>query len=182
MTKSVDGWVQEIDGKPALDEVAKYLGLTEVDEAHGQSVIVEMGVNHPFLFQRDNGDFVLRGGLVVDWQKRSFKCSGNVPEGSQFRFSLPADFNVIDSVIQGYEHLKATEMPEADALIMYSCLGRQMIFGPLMSKEVEGVYDVWNVPMAGFFCNGEIGRSRGGDLEHHAGTVVCAVLREKPVE
>ena len=54
-----------------------------------------------------------------------------------------------------------------------------MIFGPLMSKEIEGVKNDWDVPMAGFFCNGEIGRTLGGNLEHHAGTRICAILTEK---
>ena len=67
-------------------------------------------------------------------------------------------------------------MPDADAVILFSCAGRILSLGPLMSKEIEGIYKVWNAPMAGFFCNGEIGPIRG--VTHlHGYTSVFGVFR-----
>jgi small ligand-binding sensory domain FIST len=115
---------------------------------------------------------------MIDWTDRSFYCSGSVPQGSKVRFSLPPDFDVIDKVIQGCEELKATEMPEADALIIFSCAGRFITLGPLINDEIGGMHKVWNVPMAGMFSNGELARATGGNLEMHNLTTVCIAMKE----
>ncbi|MEO8111365.1 MAG: FIST C-terminal domain-containing protein, partial [Ginsengibacter sp.] len=120
-----------------------------------------------------------RPGLSVDWSDRSFYCSGSVPQGAKVRFSVPPDFDVMEKVIKGVEELKATEMPDADALIVFSCAGRIVSLGPLMQMEIEGVKKVWNVPMAGMFSNAELGRATGGNLEMHNLTTCCVALKEK---
>ena len=85
----------------------------------------------------------------------------------------------IHPCIDGIEGLKAKEMNEADAVIMFSCAGRLMSLGPLMSKEVEGVKNVWNVPMVGIFSNAELARATDGNLEMNNLTTCCVALKEK---
>ena len=121
----------------------------------------------------------MRPGLVIDWSDHSFFCSGSVPEGSKIRFSLPPDFDVMEKVIKGVENLKATQMPEADALVVFSCAGRILSLGPLMTQEIEGIKNVWNVPMLGMFSNAELARATGGNLEMHNLTTCCVALKEK---
>jgi hypothetical protein len=75
--------------------------------------------------------------------------------------------------------MKAIDMPDADALIVFSCAGRLISMGPLMSEEIDGVRDVWNVPMAGIFSNAELARATNGGLEMHNLTTCCVVLKEK---
>ena len=140
---------------------------------------MEMATNFPLQLQRETGDPVMRPGLVVDWNDHSFYCSGTVPQGSKVRFSLPPDFDVMEKVIHNTQEMKATEMPEADALIVFSCAGRIVALGPLMNKEIEGVKNVWNVPMVGMFSNAELGRATGGNLEMHNLTTCCVALKEK---
>ena len=81
--------------------------------------------------------------------------------------------------MKGVEKLKATEMPKADALVVFSCAGRILSLGPLMTQELEGIKNVWNVPMAGMFSNAELARATGGRLEMHNLTTCCVVLKEK---
>jgi len=121
----------------------------------------------------------MRPGLVIDWNDHSYYTSGSVPQGSKVRFSLPPDFDVMEKVIKGVENLKATEMPEADALVVFSCAGRILSLGPLMAQELEGIKNVWNVPMAGMFSNAELGRATGGNLEMHNLTTCVIALKEK---
>ncbi len=71
----------------------------------------------------------------------------------------------MEKVIKGVQNLKDTEMPEADALVVFSCAGRILSLGPLMNQEIEGVKNVWNVPMAGMFSNAELARATGGNLK-----------------
>ena len=123
----------------------------------------------------------MRPGLVIDWSDHSFYCSGSVPQGSKVRFSLPPDFDVMERVIRSVENLKATQMPEADALVVFSCAGRILSLGPLMTQEIVGIKNVWNVPMLGMFSNAELARATGGNLEMHNLTTCCVALKEKPV-
>lgn len=120
----------------------------------------------------------MRPGLVVDWTDHSFYTSGTVPEGSKVRFSLPPDWDVMEKVVQGAQNLKDTKMPEADALVVFTCAGRILSLGPLMSEELEGIKNVWNVPMAGMFSNAELARATGGNLEMHNLTTCCIALKE----
>ena len=85
----------------------------------------------------------------------------------------------MEKVIKGVEELKANEMPEADALIVFSCAGRILAFGPLMNQEIEGIKKVWDVPMAGMFSNAELARATGGNLEMHNITTCCVAIKEK---
>ena len=176
VTKSIGNHVYTIDDIPVLDLVIKYGGLKNVTP---ENFAIEHSITLPLQLQRDSGDPVIRAGLVVDWDDRSYYCSGTVPQGSKVRFSMAPDFDVIEKVIKGCEELKATEMPEADALILFSCAGRLLSFGPLISEEIEGIRKVWDVPMAGMFSNAELARATNGNLEMHGLTACCVVLKEK---
>ena len=176
VTKSEGNHVYTIDNTPVLDLVIKYGGLKNVT---AENFAIEHAITLPLQLQRESGDPVIRAGLVVDWNDRSYYCSGTVPQGSKVRFSIAPDFDVIEKVINGCEDLKATEMPEADALLLFSCAGRLLSMGPLISEEIEGVQKVWDVPMAGMFSNAELARATNGNLEMHGLTACCVVLKEK---
>ena len=178
ITKSDGQWIYTIDDQPAFDVIKRFTGLDTVTADTIQKVVVETAVQCPIQLQRDEGAPIMRGVFGIDWKTKAVMCSGSMPQGSKFRFSVPPELSVIDKVIKAADDLKRNKIPKADALIMYSCLGRYISFGPLMSKEIEGVKNVWNVPMVGFFSNGEIGRA-GGDLEYHGSNTVSVVLKEK---
>jgi hypothetical protein len=178
VTRSEGNHVFTIDHMPAVDITAKYGGLENLTPDN-DGALLEMAANLPLQLQREKGDPVMRPGLVIDWNDRSFYTSGSVPQGSRVRFSIPPDFDVMEKVIKGAEDLKASEMPEADALIIFSCAGRILAFGPMMNMEIEGVKKVWNAPMAGMFSNAELGRATGGNLEMHNLTTCCVVIKEK---
>lgn len=178
VTKSEGNHVYTVDDVPVLDLTTKYGGLENVTPEN-QNLLLEVAANLPLQLQRELGDPVMRPGLVVDWSDRSFYCSGSVPQGSKVRFSLPPDWDVMEKVIKGVQELKATAMPEADALVVFSCAGRIMSLGPLMSQEIEGIKEVWNVPMVGMFSNAELARATGGNLEMHNLTTCVVALKEK---
>jgi len=178
VTKSEGNHIYTVENIPVLDITAKYGGLENVTPENN-NLMVEIAANFPLQLQREKGDPIMRPGLVVDWTDHSFYTSGSVPQGSKVRFSLPPDLDVMEKVIKGVENLKETEMPEADALVVFSCAGRILSLGPLMSKELEGVKNVWNVPMAGMFSNAELGRATGGNLEMHNLTTCVIAFKEK---
>jgi hypothetical protein len=178
VTKSEGNHVYTVDDIPVLDLTAKYGGIQNVSPDNG-NLILEIASTFPLQMQREKGDPVMRPGLLIDWNDRSFYCSGSVPQGCKVRFSLPPDFDVVDKVINAVEDMKTHEMPDADAVVVFSCAGRQVALGPMIQQEMEGIKNVWNVPMAGMFSNAELGRATGGNLEMHNLTTCCIAIKEK---
>lgn len=178
VTRSEGNIVYSIENVSPLELTKKYGGLDDLNPENAMAGI-EIATSFPFQLQREKGDPVMRPGLVVNWEDGSFICSGSVPQGSQIKFSLPPDFDVIEKVIDGCKKLKAAQMPEADAVVVFSCAGRLISLGPMMAEEIEGVRKVWDVPMAGMFSNAELGRATGGNLEMHNLTTCCVALKEK---
>ena len=178
VTKSEGNHVYTVDNIPVLDITAKYGGIQNISPDN-QGLLLEIAANLPLQLQREKGDPIMRPGLLIDWNDHSFYTSGTVPQGSKVKFSVQPDLDVMEKVVKGVENLKATEMPEADALVVFSCAGRILSFGPMMNMEIEGIKNVWNVPMAGMFSNGELGRATGGNLEMHNLTTCTVALKEK---
>lgn len=176
VTKSEGNHVYTIDDTPVLDLIIKYGGLENVTP---ENFALEHSIALTMQLQRDSGDPVMHAGVMVDWDDHSIYCSGPVPQGSKVRFSLPPDFDVIEKVIKGCEELKAKEMPDADALILFNCAGRLLALGPLISEEINGIREVWDVPIAGMFSNAELARATKGNLEMHGFTACTVVLKEK---
>lgn len=177
ITKSMGNVVYTIDGKPALDLVIKYLGLTMDQESTASSTVVNLGAYYPLQLERENAPPVMRTAMLGNVEDRSLICAGNVPQGAKVRFSLPPDFDVIDTVVEECIDLKNEE--EADAMIMFSCISRYLSFGVMTSQEIERVQNVWNAPMVGFFSYGEFGKSKTGKHEFHNNTCCVVVMKEK---
>lgn len=178
VTKSEGSHVYTVDNIPVLELTRKFSGL-DIRSGDTVAVAIQIATSLPLQLQREKGDPVMRPGIKVNFEDGSFICQGNVPQGSKVRFSLPPDFDVVEKVIRVLDQLKATEMPEADALVVFSCAGRILSFGPMMNIEIEGVRKVWNVPMAGMFSMAELGRANNGNLEMHNLTTCCVALKEK---
>jgi len=179
VTKGDGVWVQEIDGEPALDLMLKYSGVCTREELTPQIWMNEFAMSLPPQLIREEGANVMRPSLFYDEASSSVMCNGRVPEGSQFRFSLPPDDDVIDAVIDACREMKESRAPEADAILYFSCAGRILSLGPLMKREIKTVQQLWDVPMAGFFSTGEIARVTGGKNELNNATSCCVVLKEK---
>jgi hypothetical protein len=176
----VDGWwIKSIDDQPALDLVERYSGIRLDKTAPIENVALDFGVNFPLMLQRPVGDPVIRPILFFNWDERSVMVNGSTEKGASIRLSLPPDFEVIDEVINDCKQVQANELAEADALIMFSCIGRYTALGPLISKEIEGVRETYNAPMVGFFSNGEFGRATNGNHEYHNLTCCWVAIKEK---
>ena len=178
VTKSEGNHVYTIENEPALDITVKYGGLENISPGN-KDVLMELATNFALQLQREKGDPVMRPALVVDWNDHSYYTSGTVPQGSKIRFSIPPDWDVMEKVVKDVQELKDTKMPEADALVVFSCAGRILALGPMMTEEIGGIKNVWDVPMAGMFSNAELGRATGGNLEMHNLTTCCVALKEK---
>jgi hypothetical protein len=179
ITKSEGCWVYTIDNEPALDTIVKYMGISSLNREKRTDIIVNIGANFPMQLQDKNGSIVMRTAMLGNWNDHSFMCAGNVPEGSKVRFTIPPDFDVIDSVVSACLEVKETSLPEADAMILFSCKARHIALGPLVGKEIQGLKDVWDVPMVGYFAYGEFGRAQTSRQEFHNITCSWMAIKEK---
>jgi len=178
VTKGEGNHVFTVDDIPVLDLTAKYGGLENVSPDN-TNLVLEIATTLPLQLQRGTGEPVMWPALKIDWEDHSFYCNGSVPQNAKVRFSLPPDFDVIEKVIKDCEDLKKNEMPEADAMILFSCGGRQISLDPMINREIEGLKNIRNVPLAGMFSTAELGRATGGNLEMHNLTNCCVILKEK---
>jgi hypothetical protein len=179
VTKSIGNVVYTIDGEPAFDVVTKYLGILPENMAPISDEIVNLGAYYPLQVERENAPPVMRTAQLGNLEDRSLICAGNILQGAKVRFSLPPDFDVIDTVVNECLDVKASSSTQADALIMFSCVSRYLSFGALTSEELEKVMHVWNAPFIGFFSYGEFGRSKGGKHEFHNNTCCVMTLKER---
>lgn len=177
ITKSRGNIVYTIDDKPALDLVMKYLGL-DLDEQFNNTVF-NLGAYYPLQLEREGAPAVMRTAQMGNVEDRSLICAGNVPQGAKVRFSLPPDFDVIDTVESECKELKDERAQDADAVIMFSCISRYLSLGVMTSEEIDRVLKIWNAPMIGFFTYGEYGKSKRGKHEFHNNTCCVVVLNEK---
>lgn len=179
VTKSEGNTVYTIDDKPALDMLIKYLGVEVKLDENKEIVSFLSSWYYPLQLDRENGDAVIRATRFANRKDRSLICTGTVPQGSAIRFSLPPEFDSIETVVAECESIMDNTHQQADAMIMFSCVSRHLSFGALMKEEIEQVQNVWGAPMAGFFTYGEYGRSKIGTNEFHNNCCCVVVLKEK---
>ncbi len=182
VTKSEGNIVYSIDDKPALDMLMNYLGVEIKPEAGKEIVRFLSSWYYPLQVEREHTEPVIRTAMFANIKERSLICSGNVPQGSKIKFSMPPDFDSMEKVVEECKSIKNDEQP-ADALIMFSCVSRYLSFGMVIKEEIEGVQNIWNAPMAGFFTYGEYGKSlsaaQAGKNEYHNNACCVVALKEK---
>lgn len=180
VTKSNGNKVFTIDNISAVEMYFKYLGKEEKKADHDFKVFEELGFTYPFITEREpGGDMMLKTPLKIDHEENALDIDMEMPEGTKFWFSMPPDFDIVDEILNEATHLKNSNQSDADALLIFSCAGRQPVLGPLVTAENDGLADLWKTPMAGFFTYGEYGRTKKGKQEFHSGACCWVALKEK---
>lgn len=176
ITKSHGNLVYTIDNEPARDFIKRYAGLKDVDMDNQANFL--LATNFQLQLQREGTNPIMRMPIMANNEDGSILFSGSMPQGSKARLSLLSGFEVLEVSLEEFSKYK-NEQPDADALILFSCAGRELMLGPFVNQEIERIKEIWNAPLAGFFCYGEIGRVLGGANEFHNMTSSLAILKEK---
>jgi small ligand-binding sensory domain FIST len=129
------------------------------------------------------GDFLIRNIVGVD-QSRGYLAIGETPsEGQIVQFHLrdaQTSTEDLDALLSRY----AIEHPiyEETGALLFSCLGRgQHLFGRADHDTDMFREKVNAMPLAGFFCNGEIGPV-GGTTFLHGYTSSFGIFRTRQPE
>ncbi len=179
ITKGKDKLLYTIDDKPAVEMYLRYLGKQGMEAVEGFNILDDVSMHYPLLLRRETGEPLPLTPLSIDPTENALVCDLDIPQGGTIWFSMPPDLDIAETIIGEAKILKENSMTDADALLIFSCAGRINVLGPLVTSENEGLHELWNVPMAGFFTYGEYGRALDRSQEFHSGACCWVAIRER---
>ncbi|HRA10595.1 MAG TPA: FIST N-terminal domain-containing protein [Chitinophagaceae bacterium] len=179
VTKSSGNKVYSIDGKPAVEMYLKYLGMSEKTEDESFDIFKDLSIHFPFIARREEGETMIKSPRSIDAASNALIMDIEMEEGSEFHFSTPPDFEISEEIISEAAAVKSNMETQPDALLIFSCAGRPPVLGPLTTIENDGLAEVWQVPMAGFYTYGEFGRMKNGKQHFHSSVCCWVALKEK---
>lgn len=177
VTKAEGNVIHSINNVPALDFFIRFFGEHENANVKDKPIST-ISAQYPFQIRRNDDYSVLRSPIFGDEITRTLTLVGSIKQGDQFRFSISPGLDVIESTVAEFYEF-SQEIPDADALLLFSCKGRHAALGPFIEDEIKGIYDNWEKPMIGFLSYGEIGNVRNGACEFHNETCSLVIIKEK---
>jgi small ligand-binding sensory domain FIST len=160
----------ELDGRLAFSVLEElFTSLDERDrKLAGTSLFLGVAMDE-FKEEPEVGDFLIRNLIGIDPKSGAIAVGEYLQEGMRVRFHLrDADASAEDlhTMLAGYESALYQKDAVSGALL-FSCLGR----GEYLYKKPNfdtGVFKQYlgEVPVGGFFCNGEIGPVGGTTFLH----------------
>lgn len=178
-TKCKGTLVYTIDDKPAVEMYLKYLGMQDKNWDEKFSMFKELSIHFPFIAMREDGETVIISPMSINAEEGALVMDTEVVEGGEFYFTTPPDFEISEEIIFEAEAIKQAKEMQPDALVIFSCAGRPPVLGPLTIRENDGLAELWQAPMAGFYTYGEFGRAKGGKQHFHSGVCCWVALKEK---
>ncbi|MGD1807944.1 FIST signal transduction protein [Dapis sp. BLCC M126] len=156
--------------------------LSENDRKLAENSLFVGIVGDEFKQNLEQGDFLIRNLIGVDPKAGAIAIGDKVRTGQRIQFHLRdahTSAEDLEMLLQRYQRevaLETTTTNNAVAL-MFSCLGRgEGLYGkPNFDSRLFSSY--LNIPISGFFCNGEIGPV-GSSTFLHGYTSVFGICRE----
>jgi small ligand-binding sensory domain FIST len=169
ITKSDRNMLMELDGKPPMEVLRGMVpDLPSRDqELLGHSLFLGV-VMDEFLDNPVQGDFLIRNVVGMDQSIGGFAIGEMLKEGQLVQFHLrdaATSTEDLQAVLTRYatEH-RENEIPGA---LLFSCLGRGRFLYGRANHDTDLFRDkLGEIPLGGFFCNGEIGPVSGTTFLH----------------
>lgn len=170
VTRAEGNVLYEIDGRAATEWFERFFRLPD-----GMAPMPESAYRFPLIVE---GEEAARKGLY-----RSLRFFDDPPGAVTFWGDLEAGDRVRLGIGNGASLALAAEGASsegaADAAVLYSCVGRQMVLGEEASAELRAVRRaLGDVPLAGFFTFGEVGPAHQAGPSFYNHTAILALLRE----
>ena len=166
ITRAASNKVLTLSGRPALQVLQETVsGLPDADRELAQRNLLIGRVAHEAQDDFGRGDFVVRNLLGVVPEEEAVIVADKVRVGQTVQLQLRDGGSASRDFADVLSAARAEAQPAA--ALVFSCAGRGSgLFG-------EGDHDVravgrhlGDVPLAGFFCNGEIGQVGGRNFLH----------------
>jgi len=148
VTECEDNIIATLDGRPALDVLQETIG-------RDRQVLV--GIPVP---GSDTGDYTARNLMGVDPRSKLIAIGERVEPGAELLFCKRDQEAAREDLQRISDELKSA-VPQARGALYFSCLARgEHMFGR-RGAELDVIRrTLGEVPLVGFFCNGEISRDR----------------------
>lgn len=181
VTKCLDNFLIELDGEPAVHQLKEaIMKLSPADQKLAYNSLFLGVVMDEFKDDFKGGDFLIRNIIGIE-QK-----SGALMVGEILRNERTVQFHLRDATTSAEDlrlmlkqYSKDQSNGDIAGALLFSCLGRgKHLYGESNHdsdcfRELLG-----DVPLGGFFCNGEIGPV-GGTTFLHGYTSSFGIFREK---
>ncbi|NET60153.1 MAG: hypothetical protein F6K47_29615 [Symploca sp. SIO2E6] len=158
--------------------------LSEADRLLAQNSLFVGIARDEFKQQLGHGDFLIRNMLGVDPKVGAIAIGDRVRPGQRIQFHLRdarTSKEDLELLLQ-YHQQRTADAKDTTGALMFSCLGRgEGLYGkPNFDSQLFHQY-LGNIPLGGFFCNGEIGPVGGGTFLHGYTSVfgICRQLDQK---
>jgi len=155
VTRAGTGVVHEIDGEPAIAFIGRYLDVTGPASFGNPLAVVEAGGDESYL----------RAIQGTDPASGSVFIAGSVPVGAVVQLTT-ADTTEILAGAEAALQRATADFPAGarpEGALIFSCAVRRFLLGSRTAIEADLARSVYgpSVPIAGLYCNGEIGPIRG---------------------
>jgi small ligand-binding sensory domain FIST len=167
--------------RPALEVLRDIIySLNEKDRSLAEHSLFVGIARDEFKLELDRRDFLIRNLIGVDPKSGAIAIGDRVRPGQRIQFHLrdsETSAEDLKLLLKAYQLEKENDLQAIGAL-MFSCLGRgEALYGnPNFDSELFSRY-LNNIPLGGFFCNGEIGQV-GGRTFIHGYTSALAIFRQ----
>lgn len=181
VTRAEGNMIQELDGESPYELVRNlYQSLPRNDQELLQTSLFLGVVMDPDREAYRHGDFLIRNVLGFDREHGSLAVGAIVQPTQVVQFHLRdarTSHDDLDLHLRA-DQLRYPDEPPAGALL-FSCLGRgEHLYGQRNHDSALALQRLGQMPLGGFFCNGEIGPVQGRAYLHGY-TSAFALFRPK---
>ena len=152
VTRAENNILFELDGQPALDLYAKYLG----DKA---SELPQASLFYP-LYVREEGkrNAVVRTILNINRKNKTMILAGNVPQGARVQLMMASADALLQGAAEAARLAVKNRVNAPEVALLVNCIGRKLVLNQRAEEEIEEVIGVIgeNAKVTGFYSYGEI--------------------------
>ena len=168
VTAATGSVVETIGGRPALEVLVETVqALPEAERARAaQNLLVGLAMDE-YRDDFSRGDFLIRNLLGVDRERSLIAVGDQVRVGQTLQFQVRDAAAADDELAALLAEAREDVGDRAAAGLLYACNGRgQGLFGT-PSHDASAIERAFGeLPLAGLFCNGEIGPVGGRTFVH----------------
>jgi hypothetical protein len=151
VTGSESGTIHEIDGRPAIEFLGRYLDVTGPASYGNPLAVAEVVGEEPYM----------RAILGSDPATGSVFVGGTVPVGAIVQLTTADTEDILAGTRAALDRATA-EFPvgaHPEAALIFSCAVRRFLLGSRTKVEAELARSVYgpSIPLTGLYCFGEIG-------------------------
>ena len=180
VTEAEHNLVISVDGTPTMERLqAMFERMSPSEQQLVQHNLFVGLAMDPLQDRVEAGEFLIRNIVGVDPRRGAVAVGAEVHEGQIIQFHVrDAGTSAEDLRATLGAYLRSAGDRRGAAALMFQCTGRgEYLYGASGHDSALFAEMVGSVPLAGFFCNGEIGRVSGSTYVHSY-TSSLAIFRE----